>query len=419
MNAELSEESLRRAVFKFYYTDGIPDEIDSLFDWAAKSHWTAIPRPIVTATDFQQRMRIIQRIYALHYASREGHQAASNGQSPLLPVPLVSYFMLVPLRHLRSLTQRPGQYFPSPLTLNTYLSLDGETASPADVDGETAPPTDVDGESEISVDSLYSNKEEVDKVLDREEEMCILTGAPCSKVSYIVPYLVSPGEENMSREFIAQLDTIMFSLSQLSLNDLTAPESYNKSWNMICMDRVYYYWWGECLFGLKCVGIRDVQGSDQCIIQLQFQWMHKNSLSPTAEMGLSTANAWQMLLDTPFRLREGPPTEDSVPLIESGQMFYITMPCEDVDKMKAMFDIRWANTKLAALSGATGSRGELQLPPSEPDLGSALTTEDVNAWLGDLPDDTGEYESDWESGVQLQVPIGPATTQESDNPPSG
>ncbi|KAL7930448.1 hypothetical protein V8C35DRAFT_312647 [Trichoderma chlorosporum] len=97
-----------------------------------------------------------------------------------------------------------------------------------------------------------------------------------------------------------------------------------------------------------------------------------------------------MMQDIPLPQNIEFPPKIIFPSLESGEVFYTVIQKRDAEKMKAMLDIRWANTRLAALGGATGT-WELPAYHSEEIISDCLLGR-VNKWLCGLPERSSEFE---------------------------
>lgn len=245
------------------------------------------------------------------------------------------------------------------------------------------------GQNESNTERIGSNLQEISKCIGRDWYSCVLTGMPCQDVCYIVPYMISAAEEDMDQDSRTYFNYIMSLFSGQSLDELTNLGSCDNYWNMLCMDPVLHYWWGECLFGLKCVGVNSIPNDDNCIIQLQFHWMHRNDLYPEQYVAPLDITIHKMLQHCPEE-HTGLLSNECFARLKTGQIFYIVIPEKDAYKMKTMIDIRWANTKLAMLSGATGTWDVLKAPPGE--LIPRVEHDRVEAWIRNLPASTREYE---------------------------
>ncbi|KAL7930515.1 hypothetical protein V8C35DRAFT_312870 [Trichoderma chlorosporum] len=233
------------------------------------------------------------------------------------------------------------------------------------------------------VDSMYSklagspvricpNLMERDKCISRDNGACVLTGAAFPEVCYITPAEINASEANLAH-YRAQNALTM---SLLGDRDSNAPQLLgsgigcsDKAWNMLCLHPTLRDWWNKGLFGLKWLGPVSTSNNDEdCTIKLQFHWMPKYDVDPR-----DYARSGHDIIQKVLQAKQ----QDHILTIETrrfhssrlltGQVFRLTVPKEDVAKMKGMVDIQWANARLAAISGVSGHWGLLDAPPHELD----------------------------------------------------
>ncbi|KAL7950122.1 hypothetical protein V8C42DRAFT_309537 [Trichoderma barbatum] len=386
------DERIRRAVDQFLLSENTTTEAkEVLLRYAETRPNRANPDPIIPTEEIGIRLELIAKLERLNDTSDTTLQRDSDGHFQFTFLQL-SYLMLIPINCLRDLSEQSDTFLHPYLNLEAYVpfmvrgKMPGEGSSVKRSASRASLDTSQHGGSHVNVGnkSVRRNPKERDKTLDRDGGVCMLTGAACPEVCHIIPFAINASEAAISqcRLYLPIVNTFLGKAAAKRLQGLLGhgPGSSDKSWNMLCLHPTLHNWWGKCLFGLKFHGILPSSNVEMCAIQLQLHWMPRNG-SVARECTKADADAVQKMLQTIKREQDyGLFTDsrkyDSRPL-ETGDVFSLVMPSEEADKMKTMIDIQWANTKLAAISGAAGI---WELPgesPDEPDIDRA---ELIAAW---------------------------------------
>ena len=132
---------------------------------------------------------------------------------------------------------------------------------------------------------------------------------------------------------------------------LTAGGS-DECWNMLSMTPALGALWKRCFFAFKCVRITPTD-NDNGIIWLQFNLMPRNDVDPQAVVTPTKENLLRLLQDTPSS--EGSSAADALRTsgrhLENGHTFGLSMPMDEIVRMKVAIDIQWNAIRLAAISG--------------------------------------------------------------------
>ncbi|KAM7196867.1 hypothetical protein V8F20_006834 [Naviculisporaceae sp. PSN 640] len=154
-------------------------------------------------------------------------------------------------------------------------------------------------------------------------------------------------------------------------------ESRDRSWNMICLEKQLNHWWGRAYFGLRCLGLVDpltdeeqedaetapVGSNDMddtiVTLKLEFHWMPKR-LTAAQTGPLATEDRTVDAYLAQFEGTWGNPTDPAPRVafyrsdgqqLRTGDVFYIKVSRQHWRKMKDVLDIRWALTKIVAITG--------------------------------------------------------------------
>ncbi|KAL6789770.1 hypothetical protein J3E68DRAFT_412329 [Trichoderma sp. SZMC 28012] len=209
-----------------------------------------------------------------------------------------------------------------------------------------------DGRRGLAVISSNS-REEREKCKLRDQRTCILTKAENPDVCRIMPSSVAENKAEISAFITPVFLSVLLGHSGFEIGRILlkgTPNTFEESWNMICLHPLLRMWWSECLFGLKCLGV-DSNG-EHSTVKIQFHWMPMNSVRPHQLVEPPYDKATSAMLES----MASDVQEGYFHGLKSGQIFEIQLPSEeDAEKMKAALDVQWVAVRLAALSGAARS----------------------------------------------------------------
>ncbi|PTB49664.1 hypothetical protein M431DRAFT_126057 [Trichoderma harzianum CBS 226.95] len=187
----------------------------------------------------------------------------------------------------------------------------------------------------------------------RDQRTCILTKAANPDVCRIMPSSVAENKAEISAFITPVFLSDLLGRSGYKIGRILlrgTPNTFEESWNMICLHPLLRMWWSECLFGLKCLGV-DSNG-EHFTVKIQFHWMPMNSVRPHQLVEPPYDKATSAMLES----MASDVQEGYFHGLKSGQIFEIQLPSEeDAEKMKAALDVQWVAVRLAALSGAARS----------------------------------------------------------------
>ncbi|KAF3067601.1 hypothetical protein CFAM422_008439 [Trichoderma lentiforme] len=250
---------------------------------------------------------------------------------------------LIPTETLQELLH-PKQFLSSVLYPEDWLNILIRWKHPAD--------SIEDGRRGLPVISS-SSRDEREKCKLRDQRTCILTQAANPDVCRIMPSSVAESKAQIGALLTPAFLSILLGQSGLKIARILlngAPDTFEQSWNMICLHPLVRLWWSECLFGLKCLGI-DSNG-EHSTVKIQFHWMPMNSVRPHQPVEPPYDKATSAMLES----MASDVQEGYFHGLKSGQIFEIQLPSEeDAEKMKAALDVQWVAVRLAALSGAARS----------------------------------------------------------------
>ncbi|KAF4981530.1 hypothetical protein FZEAL_2679 [Fusarium zealandicum] len=151
-----------------------------------------------------------------------------------------------------------------------------------DVQTEENTSTDYDSDSNTSssikrIEKHYLDDAERAKCLQRDGNVCVVTGAPEPGVYHIAPFTWNDTQAHIrktrklasGRGLIHEGD---FLTRAVYLDDPNHQGSSDKTWNMICLDPQLYSWWANGYCAFKCLGVESA-GSDEVNVTLEFRWM--------------------------------------------------------------------------------------------------------------------------------------------------
>ncbi|KAL6697680.1 hypothetical protein J3F84DRAFT_369669 [Trichoderma pleuroticola] len=356
--------------------------------------------PLVPSDEIKPRLDLIIELQKCYDKSACKIQRSDDGRFQFTALQL-SYLLLMPMDHLRSIRETPMIPYLPYLKLETYVSFMTQCIMPADVfvDGSTVSQT-LDNTCTLPAASkmnIAQNANERAKCVARDGGACILTGAAFPNVCYIVPF-----EINASEASLAHYRDQFFHLTHLVRKGVHAQVMglldsglgcSDKAWNMLCLHPTLREWWSKCFFGLKCIGIGpnpygvlDVQRkyTGSYLVKLQFHWMPRNSGVHPRDYTQPDNDTIQKMLKIKERDDDAisEAQKSSSCRLETGQIFTLSMSHEDATKMQMMIDIQWANVRLAAMSGLPGSWGLLNHSPQESTVESWLDDK-WESWLND------------------------------------
>ncbi|KAL7931257.1 hypothetical protein V8C35DRAFT_282885 [Trichoderma chlorosporum] len=354
MDPSQSEEDVIRALRSFLARPSTTQRAIAQLSKYLKDDPSFSPSsPIIPTEELDFRLEMIEGL-------RKDYEALHPQKGPFnFTTVQFSTFLVMPMDRLDVLRRDPGSvflYFEPDAYLFFMVNGRMRDKKPkgggqkgSDAASHQLSTTTVD-----SNESIIRNALEHRKCLTRDRNACVFTKASLPEACHILPFAINDHIET----------TIFFSSALLGLTVAekakelltTAPGSSDKSWNMISLHSTLHTWWRNCLFGVKCLGIIP-HSEEYSKVRLQFHWMPHHTRKPDdlvaqpyedviREMLQSSVNAQGDLgLVTGMR-------RDSGRELETGQTFEICVEKDDAWKMKAALDIRWAVTRLAAISGA-------------------------------------------------------------------
>jgi hypothetical protein len=176
--------------------------------------------------------------------------------------------------------------------------------------------------------------------LERDGDICIISGTANPEACHIVPFAFNSSEENLNARLLDPLILLAASPAGDIEDLLTAKLGCSdKSWNTLTLNSQLHIWCGSRYLALKCLGIFPV-GPDS-IIRIQFRWMQRN-----VQKGLDEDISEQLLSGVRESLTGcgiiSMAKAESSRKVLSGDVFEIRMEAEDALKMKIMLDLQWA-----------------------------------------------------------------------------
>ncbi|KAK5651015.1 hypothetical protein OQA88_2099, partial [Cercophora sp. LCS_1] len=176
------------------------------------------------------------------------------------------------------------------------------------------------------------------------------------------------------------------------------PGCSDKAWNMVCLNRQLYDWWGRAQIGFRPLGIVDGDNTEEKKVQVQLYWMPTNLRSNRAAVPYKAKVLPRDVDKLKDRLNEihtrpqaaietggwyavcrtalGDQSLPGHPVI-TGDIFEWSVKTADAWKMKRAFELQWALIRIVAIAGGAGPA---TLDEDNEDHGSA-----VEAWIASLP----------------------------------
>ncbi|KAL7821325.1 hypothetical protein V8C44DRAFT_5797 [Trichoderma aethiopicum] len=389
-------DSIRAAVEDFLSSENTSHEAKQvLLQYAKARAPRARADPLIPMEEAELRLELIAKIHQTLDASAPSSQRNSDGHYQFTVLQL-TFLLLLPVDSLRAFSQYSfGEMVPIFSLLPSYspFMIQGRRLGQDSAGTETSKTSPADSSRRAnSTKGIRRNAKERQDCIVRDGGVCILTGAAFPEVCHITPFALSATEMNIQQIGIHLSVARCLAGSNISDQFLRiagdVPGCSDKSWNMICLHPTLHSWWGKCLFALKCLGIMPMD-SGNSKVQIQFHWMPRNGNNPRDYIQ-ADQEALQKLLQTVTREHDrGFITEsrkDSSRRLETGHTFDLVTSAEDAANMKTMIDIQWANTQLAAISGAAGSWDlpSDSLPDPEAGVQSVSAAEYVESWLENI-----------------------------------
>ncbi|KAH8648999.1 hypothetical protein BGZ61DRAFT_376214 [Ilyonectria robusta] len=248
-----------------------------------------------------------------------------------------------------------------------------------------------DDDGEYLPNDQSRNKTEKKLCLERDGDACVVMGTSNPEACHIVPFAWNKSHTALRKTSMvydygrAFFDGEWLVTHEKHLANPNNPGSSDKAWNMICLNHQLHAWWSSARLGFKCLGITpSTKDQSKSTVNLQFYWMPRQDLKPTAKMTLEgDHNNFDAMADSATMFPQGgmPPVSGKlgashidahIPIL-SGHLIDIQMPTADAALFKAMIDYQWALICVAALSGAAEAPELLPDHPGwgDPDLRTA------------------------------------------------
>ncbi|KAL7808651.1 hypothetical protein V8C26DRAFT_412785 [Trichoderma gracile] len=392
-------DSVRAAVEDFLSSENTSHEAKQVLLQYAKARPPRAPAdPLIRMEEAELRLELIAKILQTLDASALSRQRNSDGRCRFTGLQL-TFLLLLPVDSLRAFSQYSFldivHIFSLLLSYSPFMiqgtRLDEQDS--AGTESSNTSPADKGRRRANSTKGIRPNAKERQDCIVRDGGVCILTGAAFPEVCHITPFALSATEMHFREVGIHLPVARCLTGSDISGQFLNmagdAPGCTDKSWNMICLHPTLHFWWGKCLFALKCLGLGPLLDSGNRTVRIQFHWMPRNGNNPRDYIQ-ADQETLQRLLQTVTREHDrGFITEsrkDSSRRLETGDTFDLVTSAEDAAKMKIMIDIQRANTQLAAISGAAGlwDLPSDSLPDPEAGLQSGSAAEYVESWLENI-----------------------------------
>ncbi|KAM6483065.1 hypothetical protein HDV62DRAFT_405751, partial [Trichoderma sp. SZMC 28011] len=375
-----------RVVFQSYLAPGKSlEEKQGLLRWVEKRPSVREATPIIRLEEIEPRLELIDVIQMAYDESPCKAQRDEDGDFQFTALQFV-YFLVIPMEHLRGIRATPMVPYIPYIKLEDYLlfMVQGRLPDDAIIDGGTASTTSPDDTHSLSTGSEMTIGEDANeraKCIARDGGVCVLTGAAYPEVCHIVPFEINATQAGLAyyREQFSHLTRLLGKESYVQMIGLLDSElgCSDKAWNMLCLHPTLRDWWKKCLIGLKCLCIIPFsRRMGYHNIQLQFYWMPRgHDISPHDDAEPDRDMIQEMLQitehdDDPIKESQ----KSSSYRLQTGQVFSLNLPADDAVKMRLMIDIQWANARLAAMSGLSGSWALLNRRPR---------VVNVNGWLED------------------------------------
>jgi hypothetical protein len=221
------------------------------------------------------------------------------------------------------------------------------------------------------------------KRLALDGHRCIIAKTVAPDVCHIVPFSINAKETARAWAWTLLKNVeglLAFTGRQYPLDDLrtmfaSSVGVSDQKWNMVSMNRTLHDWWGRAYFALKYLGTtsvrsKDTNPADIITLKLQFLWMPMRKLNrqegkPAQRFPKSAQGFFQA-----FNGTYGMPNEGSAIgrpatgwLIESGDIFYVTIQNKYVDRMVCALDVQLALILMIAMAGGAECLDDIPRDP--------------------------------------------------------
>ncbi|RSL81373.1 hypothetical protein CEP51_005904 [Fusarium floridanum] len=206
------------------------------------------------------------------------------------------------------------------------------------------------------------NQSEKNLCLQRDQNLCTLTGDSNPKVCHILPLSWGNSKAAMKKTLLLRpaINALM-GTDWMRKNHKHIADA-DRVWNMFCLNEKLCELWarGSCAF--KGIRVQHLSHRESIVV-LEFHWMPKlEDTKPMVHVNLvGRQNDWTKMANAMHQLHASklPATETEAQSglsIPSGKRIDIRMARREAAAFKAMIDLQWACNTAAALSGVASPK---------------------------------------------------------------